>query len=61
MNFIDQSFEIKEKFLYEKHDEIINKLPKNIKSEYKKQAHKNLFDQLPFVNMLSKKSQMKLA
>ena len=61
MNFIDQSFEIKEKFLYEKHDEIINKLPKNIKSEYKKQAYKSLFDQLPFVNMLSKKSQMRLA
>lgn len=61
VNFIQESFEIKEAFLYDEYDALIEKLPLNLKSEYRKEANRSLFESIPFVNLLSKKSLFNLA
>lgn len=61
VSFIDQSFEIKDKFQFEEYENIVASLPLAKRSELKKEANQNIFCAIPFANLLSKNSMMTLA
>ena len=59
--YIEQSFQIKESFQFDEYDSVLETLPKNIQSEYLKEANKVLFGKLGFLGNLSNKTFLNLA
>lgn len=60
-NFIDESYRIKETFEHDYEEQVMNFLPKSMQLEYRKQSNKILFDNVGFLNNISKKSLVRLA